>query len=134
VFEREQEDDSYTGASNRTVNGTVPSFAETRYINKGFKKGCSCETDEVIPCTVLDPFSGTGQAGVAAVRRHRHYIGIEINPDFHYISEQRLQGAQDRANLHDLFEDIQNDSAKAAVQAQRETADMRETFHLIMSQ
>lgn len=32
--------------------------------------------------TVLDPFSGTGTTGIAAIKHDRNYIGIELNPDY----------------------------------------------------
>ena len=40
--------------------------------------------------TVLDPFSGSGTTGAAALKEGRNYIGIEINPDTCKIQEQRL--------------------------------------------
>ena len=43
---------------------------------------------------VLDPFLGSGTTAVAALRTGRACIGIEINPDYIAIAEQRLQEAQ----------------------------------------
>lgn len=43
--------------------------------------------------TVLDPFSGSGTTGAAALKEGRNYIGIEINPDTCKIQEQRLTEA-----------------------------------------
>ena len=43
--------------------------------------------------TVLDPFSGSGTTGAAALKEGRNYIGIEINPDTCKIQEQRLAEA-----------------------------------------
>lgn len=42
------------------------------------------------PATVLDPFSGSGTTGVAALRRGRHYVGIELNPQYAAASRCRL--------------------------------------------
>ncbi|MDD3538492.1 MAG: site-specific DNA-methyltransferase, partial [Eubacteriales bacterium] len=39
---------------------------------------------------VLDPFIGSGSTAVACKRTGRHYIGIEIVPDYIPIIEQRL--------------------------------------------
>ncbi len=39
---------------------------------------------------ILDPFSGTGSIVVAAKEYGRRFIGIEINPDYCKIAEQRL--------------------------------------------
>lgn len=43
--------------------------------------------------TVLDPFSGSGTTGAAALKEGRNYIGIEINPDTCKIQEQRFAEA-----------------------------------------
>jgi DNA modification methylase len=43
--------------------------------------------------TVLDPFSGSGTTGAVATKEGRDFIGIDINPDYCKISEQRLQEA-----------------------------------------
>jgi DNA modification methylase len=42
---------------------------------------------------VLDPFSGSGTTGAVAAKEGRDFIGIDINPDYCKISEQRLQEA-----------------------------------------
>ncbi|MFB7128225.1 DNA-methyltransferase [Kitasatospora sp. NPDC056273] len=41
--------------------------------------------------TVLDPFTGNGSIGVAALREGRHFLGIELNPHYADIAEQRLR-------------------------------------------
>lgn len=41
--------------------------------------------------TVLDPFSGAGTTGLVALRYHRNYIGIELNPEYAAMSERRIQ-------------------------------------------
>lgn len=43
--------------------------------------------------TVLDPFSGSGTTGAVAIQEDRDYIGIEINPEYTKMSEQRLREA-----------------------------------------
>lgn len=40
--------------------------------------------------TILDPFAGSGTTLVAAKQMNRQYLGIEINPDYCAIAEQRL--------------------------------------------
>lgn len=46
--------------------------------------------------TVLDPFNGTGTTGLVALRNNRNYIGIELNPEYIEISEERLKDVQVR--------------------------------------
>ncbi|MFJ6729437.1 DNA-methyltransferase [Streptomyces sp. NPDC091281] len=36
--------------------------------------------------TVLDPFSGSGTTGAAALRLGRRYTGIDLNPDYHALA------------------------------------------------
>jgi DNA modification methylase len=55
----------------------------------GWKSGCECGAG-LTPCTVLDPFNGSGTTGVVALRYHRNYIGIEINPEYVAMAERRI--------------------------------------------
>ena len=41
---------------------------------------------------VLDPFMGSGTTGMVAKRMKRHYIGIELNPDFTEMAYERIGG------------------------------------------
>lgn len=45
--------------------------------------------------TVLDPFVGSGTTAVAAKRLHRHYIGIDINPEYLVIAQTRIENEGD---------------------------------------
>ena len=40
---------------------------------------------------VLDPFSGSGTTGVAAVKHGRKFVGIEKEKEFIMLSEKRLE-------------------------------------------
>lgn len=44
--------------------------------------------------TILDPFSGAGTMGLAAVKNNREYIGIEQNADYCEMARQRLKSSQ----------------------------------------
>jgi len=39
---------------------------------------------------ILDPFVGSGTTAVAAARLNRHFIGIDINPEYIEIARRRL--------------------------------------------
>jgi len=53
---------------------------------------------------VLDPFMGTGSAGIAALRLLRRFIGIELYPEWFNIAKQRLEKlAQSNMFLRDLY-------------------------------
>lgn len=45
---------------------------------------------------VLDPFLGSGTTGVAALQSGRRFIGIERDPDYFAICQQRINGAAPR--------------------------------------
>ncbi len=40
---------------------------------------------------ILDPFSGAGSTGVAALRNGRRFVGIEMDPKYFNIIEERLK-------------------------------------------
>ena len=40
---------------------------------------------------VLDPFMGSGQTALAALKSGRHYVGYEINPDYVALAKQRIR-------------------------------------------
>lgn len=44
--------------------------------------------------TILDPFLGSGTTAVAAKQLGRHFIGIEMNPEYVKVAEQRLAEVQ----------------------------------------
>lgn len=47
---------------------------------KGWQKTCSCTTNKILPCVVLDPFGGTGTTARVAKKLGRDFTGIELNP------------------------------------------------------
>jgi DNA modification methylase len=55
----------------------------------------------VAPCTILDPFMGSGTTGVACVRTGRNFIGIEIDPAYHAIAQRRITDEQAKTALLD---------------------------------
>jgi DNA modification methylase len=63
----------------------------TQVVTVGWKQQCACETTNVVPATVLDPFSGSGTTGVVSLLKGRDYIGIELNPEYAKLSENRIE-------------------------------------------
>lgn len=58
----------------------------------GWLPACLCEA-AIDPCTVLDPFNGSGTTGLVALANRCEYIGIELNPEYAAMSERRLKEA-----------------------------------------
>lgn len=59
----------------------------------GWEPTCACNAD-VVPCTVLDPFNGSGATGAVSLKHGRHYIGLELNPDYIELAHSRITQAQ----------------------------------------
>jgi DNA modification methylase len=57
----------------------------------GWHPLCKCEVSTV-PCTVLDPFGGSGTTGLVADRLKRNAILIELNPEYAAMAERRIKG------------------------------------------
>jgi hypothetical protein len=62
---------------------------------------------------VLDPFSGSGTSGAVAVTYGRHFVGIELNPEYCMMSERRIAFAAPEPlfTLDDEFTDTSLPSA-----------------------
>ncbi len=39
---------------------------------------------------VLDPFMGSGQTALAALKSGRHFVGYEVNPDYRKLAQKRI--------------------------------------------
>ena len=69
---------------NRDINRNVSVILKNE-----LKRQCDCSC-ELTPPFVLDPFSGAGTTGVAAIMNGRSYVGIELNKEYVDISIRRL--------------------------------------------
>jgi DNA modification methylase len=61
----------------------------------GWPPGCKCDAGDPVPCVVLDPFAGAGTVPLVAKRLGRAYIGIELNPDYARMAEDRIRANGD---------------------------------------
>lgn len=61
-------------------------------ITVGWEKTChkKCEGTEVVPCTVLDCFAGSGTSLAVAFENGRSSIGIELNPEYAELIRKRM--------------------------------------------
>ena len=69
------------------TGGHVASSIET--ISWG--PSCECVDNSPIPAVVLDPFSGSAATGAACKLYNRTYVGIELNPEYCKLGEQRIK-------------------------------------------
>jgi len=62
-------------------------------ITLGFSPSCQCGLDPV-PCTVLDPFAGSGTTGAEAITLGRNFIGIDLSAEYLKLARKRIRQAQ----------------------------------------
>jgi DNA modification methylase len=68
----------------------------------GWYPTCKCPEHEPIPCTVLDPFCGSGTTGLVALREGRRFIGIELNGDYIPLAYKRIFKGLAKAGIDPL--------------------------------
>lgn len=88
VDKRDEDADDGDQGSNRQKDGHKNGWL---YESKttGWKAQCTCNAS-VVPCTVLDPFSGAGTTFMVAHKLNRRAVGIEISPVYVPMSEKRI--------------------------------------------
>jgi DNA modification methylase len=92
-----------TMAGNRTADGWVPNREKT-VTTLGWLPSCDCrrahqtpagnwwqKPPDPIPCTVLDPFLGSGTTALVARRLGRRSIGIELSPEYCRLTAERTK-------------------------------------------
>lgn len=88
-------------ADRRGTGAQDPSEMKRRILSRmrrrytaGFERTCTCPEAPPVPCTVFDPFAGSGTTGAAALRLGRSFLGVELNPDYCRIARERLAAAE----------------------------------------
>jgi DNA modification methylase len=90
VDARDRGADTNDQGANRQKDGHRPGWSN-KVTTLGWKPLCECNAD-IIPATVLDPFSGAGTTGLVADRLQCHAILIELNPDYAAMAHRRIHG------------------------------------------
>lgn len=64
-----------------------------RYLKmtSGWRATCDCVGTEIVPCTVLDPFCGSGTTGIVALRHGRKFVGIELSQEYVQMAKLRIE-------------------------------------------
>lgn len=67
-------------------------WAPTRVATNELRPSCSCLSNNGSgKAVVLDPFCGSGTTGVVALRHGRSFIGIELNPQYVTMANNRIR-------------------------------------------
>jgi hypothetical protein len=83
------------------IGNRDPKRHVTETTTTGWRPGCeclgpgaqlSCQSGRAAPCTVLDPFCGSGTVGVVCARENRAFIGIELNLEYVKMGEPVFSG------------------------------------------
>jgi site-specific DNA-methyltransferase (adenine-specific) len=62
---------------------------------------------------VLDPFIGSGQTAIAAIKTNRHFVGYDINKEYVELAEKRIKEFSSILNIQNLFEsEVKNNKSK----------------------
>jgi adenine-specific DNA methylase len=69
----------------KTNSATAPVKGTTT----GWRATCKHEDAGTQPCTVLDPFMGSGTTGMVARQLGRRAIGIDLNPEYLAMAVKR---------------------------------------------
>lgn len=65
-----------------TGNSCANTVAGVEVKTLGWKPTCGCGTDDVRPCTVLDPFVGSGTTCCVALEHGRASVGIDLSEEY----------------------------------------------------
>jgi len=82
-----------TECSNRNHGATFPKALPTWFIHLFTRKGD----------LVLDPFMGSGTTAIACIKTNRHFIGIEVTPQYYEVACQAIEREKAKVlttNLH----------------------------------
>jgi len=63
----------------------------------GWEATCECKDPVVIPCTVLDPFGGSGTTAAVALKHGRSAILCELNEDYIQFQDRRIKSISGRS-------------------------------------
>ena len=82
---------AFEGASGRHTPRNPGGFVSPE-VDGGWEPSCPCEGADLVPCTVLDPFAGSGTALMVARELGRRFVGIELKREFAGLVQERVGG------------------------------------------
>jgi len=92
-LEGREDNESTRAGENNTIGALVSrkkTITPNKTVQQGWEVGCECNADS-IPCTVLDPFGGSGTTAAVALKHHRKSIMCELNPEYASLMPKRIK-------------------------------------------
>ena len=70
----------------------LPGGFTNKTVAKDWAPTCGCPVAPPVPCTVLDPFSGSATVGMVSLALGRAYVGTDLNEGYLPLAEARIVG------------------------------------------
>jgi DNA modification methylase len=94
VATRTGEDTKTEGLPDSVIGNRDPLRHVTTTQTVGWEKNCDCNTTEIDPCVVLDPFAGSGTTLAVSKEYGRNGVAIELNPEYTTLLSKRVEDKQ----------------------------------------
>jgi len=88
-----------SGGTEKSTLGSCNGKLTGKTSTTDWSPSCTCPDNEPVPCTILDPFAGSGTTGLVAYEHGREFIGIELSPDYCRMAEKRIAKATAQGKL-----------------------------------
>lgn len=63
---------------------------QAKTTTRGWQPTCECNAGDPAPCTILDPFGGSGTTGMVARQEGRACVMVELNPEYAAMHRARV--------------------------------------------
>jgi DNA modification methylase len=83
------------GTGNKCNNTVAGTSSKTI----GWQPTCDCNAGDPVPCTVLDPFLGSGTTLLVASKHFRYGVGIELSEEYIELAKKRIGSEINRPNF-----------------------------------
>ena len=74
-----------------------PADVPVKHRTLGFYQACTCDGAKRRPCLVLDPFMGSGTAGVVALGLGRRFLGVDLKEEYVAMAKARIARSMSQA-------------------------------------